>query len=83
MNFSNAVINVLLYEEAQNGPGAGMTFRELERLGTSLPVPRSLAKSVLNSMAEDGVILSKKKTINGKSEKIWTVNRKKISPVGP
>lgn len=83
MKFSDAVINVLLHEEAAYGPGRGMTCRELERLGTSFHIPRREARGIINALAENRVIISTKKLIDGKREKIWTVNRNKLNPVGP
>lgn len=83
MKFHDAVINVLLYEEAENGKGAGLTFRELERLGTSFHIPRKIARGIIDTLAKNNVIKSdKKKIIDGKREKIWTANKQKLTPVG-
>ena len=83
MNFSDAVINVLLQEEHEHGPGAGMTRRELERLGVSFRLTRNEARMVLNRLEAARVIVSQKKIIDGEKQRIWTANRRKLIPVGP
>lgn len=81
MTFSDAIMNVLLNEEAQYGEGHGLTCRELERLGTSFHIPRREARGIIEAMIEQRLIIVASKNDCGK--KLWKANRKKLTPVGP
>lgn len=82
MNFTEIIINALVIEEANYGKGAGLTRREIERLGTAFKITRHEARDTFSNLQKNGFIRAAKKTIGGKREKVWTLNKKKLDRVG-